>query len=1045
MARREIVKTGTYGMVRRGAIIKPTTVAKLVQPTPPANTVRLNTGEYVPTSEFNTLTRAEQLYLKKFGVDAFNREQARVAGKKIKAHEQAVAFVSRETKQQEQWYKENIVEVGPDKEPVMRSMFNRLPLSQQKLLQKLGVTQYNENVLVEAQAKLETPTTLVAQQLLVEVETAKGKVTMPMGEWEAKSAINQYELVLGRSPTLTEWQGYRLMEAGIDLPWWKEMIPGAAGIIGTVASLIPGEIEEERYNRVKSLASKEWHKAYPELKGVGVGSAVLTQLGFPAAKAMYPQITVKDVSGIEWAVTGLSVALWSSGAWMPKVIAGLKSLYKIKLTTKAPVIKFRSPVQTVNLGIAGTKVKLKFPVKVSWGAGLQRAGLSSQVEKLAFNAGSAAQKLKVVTNVAKGYKGATYPAKIASPLKKAQINSLTADTKFIQSLSKLRLTSRQIHLLEKATGYKGLLKSIRNVTKATKALDAAWDTASKTAKMYGMGSRPYMKALDGVTKARTALGRAIDKLDDVLKPRYTESLRAGWDKVINSAKREVSKATEAYNRAASEIKSPGVSASVKARIMERVRADLKVARGRLDELVIARDAGQYPPSVTGYKMTWTGKQGELFPEGPALGGFGKGGTMTREFYEQQYQSMIKGWHKPQLWDSPEGWILPKEKVPTTRAGVTVPKGKVPTTRAGVTVPKGKVPTTWAGETVPTRVATLQARPATLQASMVGLKEYTVPTLSKLKLSATYAGPLAAQSKVVGYPVFSAENAFAGLAPVALRIESIMPQIVPATLDEIITGLGVTTKQLPKIKRLVGTTPEVIAIATSIPEVIGISGAEVINLSKVAYDATVKAISQDITGTKLELVVREAVEEELKESLKAKTITATTTQIKTTTVNIVKTTIDMVTRIHIGIGLPLITDSTGKERPMTKEELKGSVAWRQGFIYKLIYPPYGEKNILHNRKPFPGVKTASGAQSAYKTVTKLGIKLPESIKRDMGIMDIEIKTPRKGKGQPEIAFKSDVRLETWHIRGKRSKKRRFTNKKRTDRRERRLQATVSVGR
>ena len=136
MARRQIITEGTYGMVRRGAIIKPTTIARTVQPTPRADVVRLNTGEQVATSEFNQLTIAQQAYLRKFGVDAFNREQARVAGKHIKAHEQAEAFVKRQIEKQERWYGKNIVEVGKTIEPILKSVFDKLPPARQKLLQE---------------------------------------------------------------------------------------------------------------------------------------------------------------------------------------------------------------------------------------------------------------------------------------------------------------------------------------------------------------------------------------------------------------------------------------------------------------------------------------------------------------------------------------------------------------------------------------------------------------------------------------------------------------------------------------------------------------------------------------------------------------------------------------------------------------------------------------------------------------------------------------------------------------------------------------------
>jgi hypothetical protein len=67
-----------------------------------------------------------------------------------------------------------------------------------------------------------------------------------------------------------------------------------------------------------------------------------------------------------------------------------------------------------------------------------------------------------------------------------------------------------------------------------------------------------------------------------------------------------------------------------------------------------------------------------------------------------------------------------------------------------------------------------------------------------------------------------------------------------------------------------------------------------------------------------------------------------------------------------------------------------VAWKQGWCYKLIYPPYGQENIINSKHSFPGMRIHKNAGSAFKTLLQIvDGTLPPTITRDMGIMDISI--------------------------------------------------------
>lgn len=94
---------------------------------------------------------------------------------------------------------------------------------------------------------------------------------------------------------------------------------------------------------------------------------------------------------------------------------------------------------------------------------------------------------------------------------------------------------------------------------------------------------------------------------------------------------------------------------------------------------------------------------------------------------------------------------------------------------------------------------------------------------------------------------------------------------------------------------------------------------------------------------------------------------------------------------------------GKKK-LTRGELEASVAWKQGIMYKLIYPPYGQRDIINSRTPFPGMHIHTGVRSAFETLirTQRG-RLPSTIVRDMGMMSIRIEAGDKYTGKPKLKF------------------------------------------
>lgn len=100
------------------------------------------------------------------------------------------------------------------------------------------------------------------------------------------------------------------------------------------------------------------------------------------------------------------------------------------------------------------------------------------------------------------------------------------------------------------------------------------------------------------------------------------------------------------------------------------------------------------------------------------------------------------------------------------------------------------------------------------------------------------------------------------------------------------------------------------------------------------------------------------------------------------------------------------DDTGATKELTRREKAGAVGWKQGIMYILIWPNYGDKNTHYSREPIPGVPYHTGLKSAARTLVQLGGKLPPRIQKDMGIMDVTITS---SGGKPKISFKRDEKV------------------------------------
>lgn len=105
----------------------------------------------------------------------------------------------------------------------------------------------------------------------------------------------------------------------------------------------------------------------------------------------------------------------------------------------------------------------------------------------------------------------------------------------------------------------------------------------------------------------------------------------------------------------------------------------------------------------------------------------------------------------------------------------------------------------------------------------------------------------------------------------------------------------------------------------------------------------------------------------------------------------------------------------KKKPMTLEEIRSAIAWRQGKLRRdgklqpvtiAIKEPYqaSDKVVLVGKTP-PGLRVAPDEASAYETIQLLRGKSPKEVKTKVGFMTARVTSPDRipGGGKGEISF------------------------------------------
>ena len=116
----------------------------------------------------------------------------------------------------------------------------------------------------------------------------------------------------------------------------------------------------------------------------------------------------------------------------------------------------------------------------------------------------------------------------------------------------------------------------------------------------------------------------------------------------------------------------------------------------------------------------------------------------------------------------------------------------------------------------------------------------------------------------------------------------------------------------------------------------------------------------------------------------------------------------------GPGSIRFTGSDGKKVRLTEKQLEGALAWKQGLFYQVRWQPFGAKDVFYSREPVPGVKYFDGIGSAAKSAVDLYGEVPQNVRLDMGIVDINI-TRGQDFRKPILKFKADSKQKT-HYNG-----------------------------
>jgi hypothetical protein len=263
-----------------------------------------------------------------------------------------------------------------------------------------------------------------------------------------------------------------------------------------------------------------------------------------------------------------------------------------------------------------------------------------------------------------------------------------------------------------------------------------------------------------------------------------------------------------------------------------------------------------------------------------------------------------------------------------------------------------------------------------------------------------------------------------IEPIIKTGAKVSPFAIPRTPARVVPSIESVSNETyyTRQAREAGTETTVNAIGKPLPSVVSVnlpskvSEPNLYHNSLVAlHDATREAIrvfNDNKTGgmadTALKQLISEKVDTKTKTITDTKVRTIVDTNIKTIINKLIETRTIKTPKVPKKIILSLPDGKPSIE--LTEAQHKGIVAWKQGIMYILKYPPYATKQTIYTRTPVDSVPYLTGSRSAYESIISKGGKLPKRIEMDMGFQDVVIKTTSP-LAKPTLSFHRDIGNKT----------------------------------
>jgi hypothetical protein len=913
MAIREIVKTGTYGMVRSGQPTSPIETAKLVQTAPSSGSIILNNSEAVSVEQWESLSPAEQAYLQKFGVNAFNKEQATVSEQRAKRIEP---------------YK-----VGEGYDVVAMTQAGHTPGALQTLgFSEAGIREAQEivnaqdrpgeEVFAELQGKGDIP----KEAIYKSYDKTTGEVTFTtpdtrsgaeiFGDMQLSGQIVQNATYKGYDKA-TNIVSYEVPDTRTGQEIFRDMqssgsIPNNATYVGFNAATRQLRYQEAKTEVVATVHAEDNTTLNTVLAGaaavaVGTGQGLLT---IPTPPTWAAAAIVLAIAGaVTWVVTG---RIMDRNAPSERTPGSVTTMSDVVVTTGSGAMPFT--LQNLTRGGQTLTTPLETEGIVDYRTLLEN-------------------------------------------IKPLDLRLILEQEHFYQEGIPLQNEPRTVIIRDPLTSDPLGQGKLQNVLTAALATQQATTHLQRTiTKEMPMTRQQWEVLQEALRQGRVAEGKRIIEglANKAGTPEIARSYRLAYEDYLRK-KAILDAARKSYVASLNPQPIKGVGSNEATAAAVGVWFVSDILRDRLAKALKRGDSvktalGKIQPTIKEAAKAMGLTQHQI-----------KIGTAT-VIYEAMLQSMIAEAIKAASQAQVQGQTQTQVRTAAQTAAQTAIQ-------------------TIASEAVQSKAITrTQARELTrtLEQTATDITE-VIATIRLPLLSGTSKKKKDAWEYPDGTIVWKMGELKRG------GEWKIIPP--PYNLKKAISS----TKPPKGVTRLTGTPQETLTfIGGKLP------------FKNVSFDLGIVDGYIDV---------------------KTKKIVFTGHGLETN----VGTRIAGATK---GISIPA---TQARFEALTPKQLAASAAWKQGIVFCMVHPPYGEDNILYSHKPFPGVKTLEGAESAYKTLVKLGARLPSSIKRSMGIMDVTITTGKQGMGIPAISFKHIIQ---------RPKSRQFVPRRP---KSRHLAKTVSIGR